>query len=130
MDNNRLEDLNGLLTVQHHLRWLNVSHNHLQWFDYAIIPKSVIWLSLRHNRIEELGNYYGMHEGFRLTHLDVGHNALIRMDRQALQSSLKEVSSRSVPSRVVYIEPTHFCLHLLMKVFNTITGHRRSQLRR
>ena len=31
---------------------------------------------------------------------------------------------------IVYIEQTHFCLHLLMKVFNTITGHRRSQLRR
>ena len=38
------------------------------------------------------GNYYSMQEGFHLTHLDIGHNALVRMDRQALQSSLREVS--------------------------------------
>ena len=91
LDNNRLEDINGLLTVQHQLQWLNVSHNHLQWFDYAIIPKSVIWLNLRHNRIEELGNYYDMQEGYRLTHLDIGYNALTRLDRQAMQPSLKEI---------------------------------------
>ena len=100
-----MEDINGLLTVQHQLQWLNVSHNHLQWFDYAIIPKSVIWLSLRHNRIEELGNYYGMQEGFHLTHLDIGHNALIRMDRQALQPSLREVSTK-LPSSYILLH--HF----------------------
>ena len=69
---------------------MNVSSNHLQWFDYAFIPKSVLWLSLRKNKIEEMGNYYKM-EGFRLTHLDLGHNLLTRLDRQALQPSLKEV---------------------------------------
>ena len=91
LDHNRLEDINGLLTMQHQLQWLNVSNNHLQWFDYAIIPKSVIWLSLRWNRIEEMGNYYNMQEGFHLTHLDVGHNLLSRMDRLAMQPSLQEV---------------------------------------
>ena len=90
LDNNRIHDLNGLLTTQHHLQWLNVSSNHLQWFDYAFIPKSVLWLSLRRNKIEELGNYYKM-EGFQLTHLDIGHNTLTRLDRQALQPSLIEV---------------------------------------
>ncbi len=39
LDCNRLEDLNGLLTTQHHLQWLNASHNQLQWFDYAFVPK-------------------------------------------------------------------------------------------
>lgn len=91
LDDNRLEDINGLLTVQHHLQWLNVSHNQLQWFDYAFIPKSLVWLSLRHNRIEELGNYYDMQEGFHLVHMDVGHNRLVRIDRQALQSSLQTI---------------------------------------
>ena len=76
-------------------QWLNVSSNHLQWFDYAFIPKSVLWLSLRKNKIEEMGNYYKM-EGFRLTHLDLGHNLLTRLDRQALQPSLKEVSEFSI----------------------------------
>ncbi len=63
LDDNQLEDINGLLMSQHHLQWLNVSHNQLQWFDYAFIPKSVLWLSLRSNQIEELANYYEMRTG-------------------------------------------------------------------
>ena len=81
LDSNRLEDLNGLLTLQHHLQWLNVSHNALQWFDYAFVPKSTLWLDLRGNAIEEMGNYYDMREGFSLVHLDVGGNRLRRIDR-------------------------------------------------
>ena len=98
LDNNRLEELNGLLNTQHHLQWLNVSHNLLQWFDYAFIPKSLLWLNLRNNRIEELGNYYDMQAGFRLVHLDVGGNRLQRVDRECLVHSLKEVSSITVLS--------------------------------
>ena len=56
MDNNRLNDINGLLTTQNELEWLNVSYNSLQWFDYAFVPKSVLWLNMRGNAIEELGN--------------------------------------------------------------------------
>lgn len=41
----------------------------MQWFDYAFIPKSVLWLSLRSNLIEELANYYEMRSGFHLTFL-------------------------------------------------------------
>ena len=98
LDNNRLEELNGLLNTQHHLQWLNVSHNLLQWFDYAFIPKSLLWLNLRNNRIEELGNYYDMQAGFRLVHLDVGGNRLQRVDRECLVHSLKEVSLITVLS--------------------------------
>ena len=90
LDNNRLTDINGLLTTQNHLQWLNVSYNLIQWFDYAFVPKSVLWLNMRANAIEELGNYYNM-EGFHLVHLDIGQNKLIRIDNQALQPSLREV---------------------------------------
>ena len=46
---------------------------------------------MRANSIEELGNYYEM-TGFQLVHLDIGQNKLIRLDKQALQNSLREVS--------------------------------------
>ena len=101
LDNNRLEELNGLLNTQHHLQWLNVSHNLLQWFDYAFIPKSLLWLNLRNNQIEELGNYYDMQAGFRLVHLDVGGTRLQRIDRECLVHSLKEVSSERASSAMV-----------------------------
>ena len=101
-----MEDINGLLTSQRQLQWLNISHNQLQWIDYALIPKSVVWLSLRHNRFEELGNYYNMQEGFHLTHLDIGHNVLTRMDRLALQPSLKELIADH--NQIVELAPNSF----------------------
>ena len=96
-------------------QWLNVSSNHLQWFDYAFIPKSVLWLSLRKNKIEEMGNYYKM-EGFRLTHLDLGHNLLTRLDRQALQPSLKEVREFTLLSNFL----PHFGLNVPLTTHNYV----------
>ena len=51
---------------------------------------------MRANSIEELGNYYEM-TGFQLVHLDIGQNKLIRLDKQALQNSLREVSLKKYP---------------------------------
>ena len=31
---------------QYLFRWLNVSANKLQWFDYAFIPKQLEWIDL------------------------------------------------------------------------------------
>ncbi len=39
LDDNLLEDINGILAGQTELRFLNVSSNRLQWFDYAFINK-------------------------------------------------------------------------------------------
>ena len=58
LDNNKLEDINGLLQAQSELQWLNMSANHLLWFDYAFIPRKLKWLDIHSNAIEELGNYY------------------------------------------------------------------------
>ena len=43
------------------------------------------------NRVEELGNYYGMEEGFALAHLDASGNRLTSLDREALLPSIKKV---------------------------------------
>lgn len=97
LDGNRLEDINGLLTAQLELQWLNVSHNRLQWFDYAFVPKSLLWLNMANNEIEELQNYYDMHEGFHLAHLDASFNKLTRLDSQMLMESLQEVGGKNIP---------------------------------
>ena len=44
---NQLEDINGLLTTQTHLGFLNLSSNLIQWFDYAFIPISLQILDLQ-----------------------------------------------------------------------------------
>ena len=65
LDNNALADINGLVSSLEKLKWLNVSSNRLQWFDYAFVPRSLEWLDVHGNQIEELGNYYKLEGGFR-----------------------------------------------------------------
>lgn len=91
LDNNKLEDINGLLQAQSELQWLNVSANKLQWFDYAFIPKSLKWLDIHSNEIEELGNYYQLRDGFNLATLDASHNRIKKLEPLSLPSSLEYV---------------------------------------
>ena len=65
LDNNALADINGLVSSLEKLKWLNVSSNRLQWFDYAFVPRSLEWLDVHSNQIEELGNYYKLEGEFR-----------------------------------------------------------------
>ncbi len=51
LDGNKLEDLNGLVSSLGKLRWLNVSSNSLQWFDYAFVPSSLEWLDMSNNQV-------------------------------------------------------------------------------
>ncbi len=44
---NQLKDINGLLTNQNNIKYLNLSSNALQWFDYAFIPNSLQTLDLQ-----------------------------------------------------------------------------------
>ena len=65
---------------------------------------------MRANAIEELGNYYEM-TGFQLVHLDIGQNKLVRLDKQALQNSLREV--RFDTSFIFFIKKTLLILLLV-----------------
>ena len=91
LDNNKLEDINGLLTSQTELRWLNISSNKLQWFDYAFIPKNLRWLDIHDNEIEELGNYYNLKGGFNLLTLDASKNRISKLIPISLPTSLEFV---------------------------------------
>lgn len=91
LDKNRLVDINGLLQAQSELLWLNVSFNRLQWFDYASIPKSVNWLDLHENQLEDLGNYFALKTGFSLDTLDASHNRISRIGPLSIVDSLRTV---------------------------------------
>ena len=91
LDNNQVADINGLLTAQNHLRLLNVSANKLQWFDYAFIPKSLEWIDLHENHIEELGNYYKLMDGFSLNTIDLSFNKLRKLSSSSFLTSLETI---------------------------------------
>ena len=91
LDNNRLEDINGLLTAQGELQWLNLSANSLQWFDYAFVPKSVRWLDIHENRLESLSNYYELRDNFSLQTIDASDNLISSLGPLSFPDSVRYV---------------------------------------
>ena len=121
LDNNQLEDINGLLQSQAELQWLNVSANRLQWFDYAFIPRSVKWLDLHKNEIEELGNYYQLREGYSLTTLDASHNRIKALNPLSLTPSLEYLILNK--NHLESIEPNTFIGKLNLSRVELTSNH-------
>lgn len=87
LDANYLTDVNGVFTALPALLWLNLSDNHLVWFDYAFVPPSLQWLDIHSNFVEKLGNYYEIVDGFHLRTIDVSHNRLTELSALSLPNS-------------------------------------------
>ena len=90
LDENNLGDLNGLVSHLTNLNWLNVSSNKLEWFDYAFIPSSLVWLDISHNRIGDLGNFYSLNN-FGLQTLEAGNNQISKLNQDSFPESLIHV---------------------------------------
>ncbi|XP_018015030.1 toll-like receptor Tollo [Hyalella azteca] len=91
VDDNVLTNVHGLFSDLSQLKWLNLSKNHLEMFDYAFIPLGLEYLDLRSNLINELGNYFELESQLSLRILDASFN------------KLREVSSSSIPDSVEII---------------------------
>lgn len=89
LDRNFISDINGVFATLNSLLWLNLAENHLVWFDYAFIPRSLKWLDLHANYIEELGNYYKLQEEISLKTLDASHNRLSEIGPMAVPNSIE-----------------------------------------
>ena len=70
-----------------------------QWFDYANIPKDLLWLDLSHNQIEDLANYYRLADGFSLKTLDASSNNIKKV--RPLSGNLKNIHPSSLVSEIV-----------------------------
>ena len=88
VDDNILSDVHGLFSDLKHLKFLNLSKNNLEMFDYAFIPFGLEFLDLRSNKINELGNYYENESQLSLLILDSSFNRL------------REISSSSIPDSI------------------------------
>ena len=91
LDNNQLKDMNGLVSSLKNLKWLNVSTNSLQWFDFAFIPKSLEWLDIHNNRIDKIGNYYHLSGDFSLQTLDMSFNSVRLIEERTFLTSLRHI---------------------------------------
>ncbi|VVD01872.1 unnamed protein product [Leptidea sinapis] len=89
LDGNYLTDINGVFSTLASLLWLNLSENHLVWFDYAFVPSNLKWLDIHGNFIEHLGNYYKLQDQIHIKTLDVSHNRIIEISSMAIPNSVE-----------------------------------------
>ena len=88
LDANFLTDVNGVFNTLSSLQWLNLSDNHLVWFDYAFVPFNLKWLDIHGNFVERLENYFKIQTGLNIKTMDASHNRIT------------EISAMSVPNSV------------------------------
>ncbi|KAE8573754.1 toll-like receptor 7 [Halyomorpha halys] len=89
LDANFLTDINGVFTTLASLVWLNLSDNHLVWFDYAFIPSNLKWLDIHNNFIQRLGNYYKIQEELHIKTLDASHNRIEEINDLSIPNSIE-----------------------------------------
>lgn len=89
LDGNFLSDINGVFSTLASLLWLNLSENHLVWFDYAFVPSNLKWLDIHGNFIEHLGNYYKLQEEIHIKTLDVSHNRIVEISPMSIPNSVE-----------------------------------------
>ncbi|GBP85498.1 Toll-like receptor 7 [Eumeta japonica] len=89
LDGNFISDVNGVFSSLLSLLWLNLSENHLVWFDYAFVPPNLKWLDVHGNFIEHLGNYYKLQDEIRIKTLDVSHNHIVEISPLAIPNSVE-----------------------------------------
>ncbi|XP_075226714.1 toll-like receptor 7 [Lycorma delicatula] len=91
LDANFLSDINGVFSSLASLLWLNLSENHLVWFDYAFVPSNLKWLDIHGNYIERLANYYKIQEGLHIKTLDASHNRITELNEMSIPNSVEVV---------------------------------------
>ena len=77
------------------LLYLNLSHNKLYWFDYHLLPKSLLKLDVQYNEIEYIENALYLDDILELRDLNISYN------------ELKEISSSVIPKKLKTIDLSH-----------------------
>ncbi|XP_016842445.2 toll-like receptor 7 [Nasonia vitripennis] len=88
LDGNFLSDINGVFASIASLLLLNLSENHIEWFDYAFIPSNLKWLDIHGNFIEKLDNYYKIRDQ-KVRTLDASHNRITELTPLSVPDSVE-----------------------------------------
>ncbi len=102
LENNLLTDINGLFMNLNNLQYLNVSNNKITWFDYALIPRSLIKLDIHNNEIETLGNYFELETALQLEEFDVSYNQIKEINAAAIPNRIERMNLSNNKIRVIH----------------------------
>ncbi|RWS27335.1 toll-like protein [Leptotrombidium deliense] len=106
LQNNKMTDINGLFMNLQNLQVLNVSHNSITWFDYALIPKELLRLDIQNNEIETIGNYFELETGLQLKYMNAAFNLIREMSASSIPNQIETLILRN--NKISVIQPFAF----------------------
>ena len=107
LDGNALTSMDGLFANLPVLTWLNISSNAIAEFDYALVPRSLRWLDISHNVIEELSNYFDLTGGGGgISVLDAGFNRIRELGPNSVPDTVETLNVND--NRISLIAPYAF----------------------
>jgi len=92
LDANQISDIVGLFNDLPALRWLNISDNQIQKFDYFLLPTSLNWLDIHKNQIEDIGNYFDKEDELNIHTMDISFNKLETINAKSIPDKIQTLS--------------------------------------
>ena len=106
LDANKISDIVGLFNDLPALRWLNISDNQIQKFDYFLLPTSLNWLDIHKNQIEDIGNYFDKEDELNIHTMDISFNKLETINAKSIPDKIQTLSLND--NLITRIDPLAF----------------------
>ena len=106
LDANQISDIVGLFNDLPALRWLNISDNKIQKFDYFLLPPSLNWLDIHKNQIEDIGNYFDKEDELNIHTMDISFNKLQTINAKSIPDKIQTLSLND--NLITRIDPLAF----------------------
>jgi Leucine-rich repeat (LRR) protein len=106
LDANHISDIVGLFNDLPALRWLNISDNQIQKFDYFLLPYSLNWLDIHKNQIEDIGNYFDKEDELNIHTMDISFNKLETINAKSIPDKIQTLSLND--NLITRIDPLAF----------------------
>lgn len=91
ISNNRIDSLYGIAVGLHNMSWMNVSHNNLEWFDYAVVPPTLVWIDISYNNLDKIGNHYKLEDKLNLKKVFASHNNITEINASSVPDKIEEI---------------------------------------
>ena len=115
LDANEIVDIVELFSDLPALKWLNISDNRIQKFDYFLLPMSLNWLDIHKNQIQEIGNYFDKEDELNIHTMNISFNKLQTINSKSIPAKIQTISFND--NAITRIDPLTFSeKHHLIRV--------------
>ncbi|KAA0192782.1 hypothetical protein HAZT_HAZT002383 [Hyalella azteca] len=91
LSHNYLSHVNGIAAPLPKLLHFDISHNEIEWFDYALIPKNLFALNLNGNRIKVMENHFEVHDKLNLRRIFAANNSITAINYTSIPNGIEVI---------------------------------------